>query len=75
MKDTDGFHKVVHKGKRGKKGPKQHQTEGQKVSHNQFQVLEEDEEISVEDQVMNEDYEKKEKEKERDQTQENKKQK
>ena len=75
MKDTDSFHKVVHKGKSGKKGPKQHQAEGQKGSQNQFQVLKEEEEISIEDQVMNEDYEKKEKDKERDQTQENDKQK
>ena len=64
MKDIDRFHKVVHKGKSGKKGPKQHQSEGQKVRLNQFQVLEEEEEIVVEDQVMNDGYDKKEKEEE-----------
>lgn len=41
MKDTNSFHKVVHKGKSGKKGPKKHQAGGKKASQNQFQVLEE----------------------------------
>jgi len=42
MKDTESFHKVVHKGKGGKRGPKLHQTERQQASQNRFQVLEEE---------------------------------
>lgn len=61
MKDVDSVHKVVPRGKSGKKRPKQHQAGGQKASQNQFQVLEEDEEITVEDQVMKEGNEKKDK--------------
>jgi len=49
-KDTKIFHKVVSRGKGGKKGPKLHHNEGQKVNHNKFQVLEENEEITKEDQ-------------------------
>ena len=30
MKETNNFHRVVHKGKNGKKGPKQHHAEEQK---------------------------------------------
>jgi len=33
-KDTNRFHKVVHKGKSSKKGPNQHQAKGQKGSQN-----------------------------------------
>jgi len=47
MKEIDGFHKVAHKGKNNKKGPKQHLSEGQKVRLNQFHVLEEGEERVV----------------------------
>lgn len=68
MKDTDSFHKVnILKGKISKKGPKKHQPGGQKASQNQFQVLEEDEEIAEEDQVMKEGYENREKEEDNDQ--------
>lgn len=41
MKDIQGFHRVVHKGKGGKRGPKQHQIEGQQTNLNKFQVLKE----------------------------------
>jgi len=75
MKDTDSSHRVVHKGKSGKKGPKQHQAGGQKDNQNQYQVLEVDDETMVEDQVMKEGYEKMEKEEDNDLTQENEKQK
>ena len=75
LKDTDSFHKVVQGGKSGKRGPKQHQNEGQQVSQNQFQVLEEDEEITAEDQAMNESPEEKEKEENREHIQENDEQK
>jgi len=51
MKDTKGFHKVVHRGKGGKRGPKQQQTEGPQTNLNRFQVLEEEEEITKVDQV------------------------
>jgi len=52
MKETYRFQKVVNRGKGSKRGPKQHQDEGQQISQNKFQVLEEDEEISKEDQTM-----------------------
>ena len=52
MKDIEGFLKVVHKGKGGKRGPKKHQIEGQQTNLNKFQVLEEEVEITKEDQVM-----------------------
>ena len=52
MNDTESFHKVNHKGKGGKRGPKQHQTEGQQGSLNKFHVLEEEEEITKVDQAM-----------------------
>ena len=42
MKDNESFQKVVNRGKSGKRGPKKHQDEGQQVSQNKFQVLEED---------------------------------
>jgi len=62
MKDNDSFHKVVNKGKGGKRGPKQHLNEVQKVSRNKFQVLEEDEVSMKEDQAMEGSLEEKEKE-------------
>lgn len=49
MKDTESFHKVVQKGKGGKRGPKLHQTEGKHASQNRFQVLEEEELIAKAD--------------------------
>eukprot|EP00253_Pinus_taeda_P029313 PITA_29313 len=67
--------KTFHKGKNGKKGPKQHEVGGQKASQNQFQVLEEEEDIVGEDQVMKEGYDTREKEEYNEQTQENEKQK
>lgn len=51
-KGSDSFQKVVNRGKGRKRGQKQHQEEGQHISQNKFQVLEEDEEISKEDQAM-----------------------
>lgn len=62
MKGNDSFHKVVFKGKGGKRGPKQHLNEVQKVSRNKFQVLEEDEVSMKEDQAMEGSPEEKEKE-------------
>jgi len=67
MKETDGFHKVAHKGKNGKKGPNQHPREDQKGRPNQFHVLEEEEDSAVENQVMKDGYDKQEKEEEQDQ--------
>lgn len=58
MKDRDSFQKVVHKGKSDKNWPKQYQSEGQKVRPNEFQVLGEEEEKTIEDQVMKEGYHK-----------------
>lgn len=52
VKDTENFHKVGYKGKLGKRGPKKHQTEGQHANLNRFQVLEEEEETTKVDQVM-----------------------
>ena len=43
MKDIEGFHKMVHRGKGGNKGLKQQQTEGQQANLIKFQVLEEEE--------------------------------
>lgn len=53
---------MVSKGKGGKRGPKQQQDEGQKVSQNKFQVLEENEEIKKENHSMEESHKAKEKE-------------
>ena len=69
MKDTESFHKVGHRGKGGKRGPKQLQTERQKANLNRFQVLEEEEEIKKVDQVMDGSLEEKEKEEDTVQTQ------
>ena len=62
MKDNDSFHKVVNKGKGGKRGPKQHINEGKKVSQNKFQVLEENEKITRENQSREEGPNEKQKE-------------
>ena len=51
MNEMDSFLKVVYQWKGSKKWRKQHQDEGLKGSQNKFQVLEEDEETSKEDQV------------------------
>eukprot|EP00253_Pinus_taeda_P012543 PITA_12543 len=51
MKEIDGFHKVAHKGKNGKKGPNQHLKEDQKGRLNQFHVLEEEEDTAVQNQI------------------------
>jgi len=51
MKDPNSFYKVVHKGKSGKRWQRVQQNEGQQVTWNQFQVLEEDEEKIVENQA------------------------
>jgi len=62
MKETESFQKVASKGKGGKKGPKQQHNEVQKVSQNKFQVLEENEEITRENQSQEEGPNEKEKE-------------
>ena len=62
VKDTENFHKVGHRGKEGKRGPKKHQTEGQQGSLNRVQVLEEEEETTKVDQVMEDNLGEKEKE-------------
>jgi len=61
-KDTEIFHKVLSRGKGGKKGPKQYHNEGQKASQNRYQALEENEEMANEDQSMEDDPNEKEKE-------------
>jgi len=73
MKGIDGFHKVAHKGRNGKKGSKQHQSRDQKVRPNQFQVLEEEEDTAVENQVMKDGNDKQDKEDEQAQEQVKKK--
>ena len=75
MKDTESFYKVVHREKGSKRGPKQHQTEGQQPSQNRFLVLEEEEEITKVDQAMGGSPVEKEKEEDREQTQDINKQK
>jgi len=73
--DTESFHKVGHRGKGGKRGPKQQQTERQQANLNRFQVLEEEEGISNEDQVMKGSSGEKAKEEDREQAQDATKQK
>jgi len=51
IEETKSFHKVVHKGKGGKRGMKLHQREGRQTSQNRFQVLEGEEEITKADQA------------------------
>jgi len=75
MKDTEGFHKVVHKGKGGKREPKQQQTKGPQTILNRFQVLEAEEEMTKIDQVMEGSPGEKEKEEDTAQTQDSIKQK
>lgn len=67
MKEIEGFHKVAHKGRNGKKGPKQHQRRDKIVRPNPFQVLEEEEDTTVKNQVMKYGYDKQDKEEEQDQ--------
>jgi len=69
VKDTENFHKVGYRGKGGKRGPKKHQTEGQQANLNRFQVLEEEEEKTKVDQVMEGSLGEKEKEENSEQTQ------
>jgi len=69
MKETDGFHKVAHKGKNGKKGPKHHQSGDQEGRPNQFHVLKEEEDAAIENQVMKDGDDKQERKEEQDQEQ------
>jgi len=51
MKDLEGFHKVVHKGKSGKKGQRTQHKEGSQGRWNQFQLLEENDDKIAENQA------------------------
>ena len=75
MKDTKVFHKVEHRGKGGKMGPKKHQTEGPQTNLNRFKVLKEKEEITKVEEEMEGILEEKEKEEDTIQIQDIKKQK
>ena len=68
MKDFESFHKVAHKGKGSKRGPKIQKSEGQQASQNRFQVLEEEEGITNVDQTKREGLMAEGKEEDREQT-------
>ena len=69
MKESDGFQKVVHRSKGSKRGPENQQREGQQFRQNNFQVLQEEEEITKEDQAMEGSSAEKEERKNLEQTQ------
>jgi len=70
MKDSKSFHKVANKGKGRKRGSKTQKSEGQQASQNRFQVLEEEEEITITDQTKGEGLMEEGKEEDKEQTQE-----
>ena len=71
MKDLEGFHKVVHKAKSGRKGQRTQQNEGSQGRWNQFQLLEENDDKIAENQANEGSTGEKEKEGNREKTHEN----
>ena len=70
VKDSESFQRVVNKGKGGGKGSTQQRSEGQKNNTNRFQILEEKEETTSEDQAMEDGLKEKEMEEKYNITQE-----
>jgi len=54
MKDSEGYHKVVNKGKGNKKGIKTQKSKGHQTSQNRFKALEVEEEDNTADQTKGE---------------------
>ena len=71
MKESNSFQKVVNRGKGSKRGPKNQQRKGQQFRQNNFQVLREEEKITIEDQIMEGSYVEKEKERNMEQKKNN----
>ena len=70
-KDTESFHKVGNRGRGGKRLQKKNHTEGQQASPNRYKVLEEEEEVTKVDQVMEGSPGEKEKEENREKIHDN----